>query len=101
MNSRGVAVRYLAYPRAGSDSAAFRDMESVWCATDRNEAVTLAKQGSPVAVAKCDNPVRRQYELGQEFGVRGTPAIYLENGREMPGYVPPDTLLQALTRYSG
>ena len=101
LNSRGVAVRYLAYPRAGSDSAAFRDMESVWCATDRNEAVTLAKQGSPVAVAKCDNPVRRQYELGQEFGVRGTPAIYLENGREMPGYVPPDTLLQALTRYSG
>ena len=101
LNNRGVAVRYLAYPRAGSDSAAFRDMESVWCAEDRNAAMDLAKQGRPVALAQCDNPVQRQYELGQELGVRGTPAIYLENGHEMPGYVPPDTLLDALSRYSG
>ena len=101
LNGRGVAVRYLAFPRAGVDSESFRDMESVWCAADPNEAMTLAKGGRPVKPAQCDNPVQRQYELGQTLGVRGTPAIYLENGRELPGYVPPDDLLQALQQHSG
>ena len=101
LNGKGVAVRYLAFPRAGVDSESFRDMESVWCASDPNAAMTLAKRGDPVTPAQCDNPVKRQYELGQSLGVRGTPAIYLENGQEMPGYVPPDTLLQALNQYAG
>ena len=100
LNGNGVAVRYLAFPRAGIDSESFKDMESVWCAADQNTALTLAKQGNQVPPAQCDNPVKRQYELGQSLGVRGTPAIYLENGQEMPGYVPPDTLLQALNQYS-
>ena len=100
LNGKGVAVRYLAFPRAGIDSESFKDMESVWCAADRNAAMTLAKQGNQVTPAQCDNPVKRQYELGQSLGVRGTPAIYLENGQELPGYVPPDTLLQALNQYS-
>ncbi len=101
LNGKGVAVRYLAFPRAGIDSDSFREMESVWCAADPNEAMTLAKGGRPVKPAQCDNPVQRQYELGQNLGVRGTPAIYLENGQEMPGYVPPDDLLEALQQYSG
>jgi len=101
LNGRGVAVRYLAFPRAGVDSESFREMESVWCAADPNEAMTLAKGGRPVKPAQCDNPVQRQYELGQTLGVRGTPAIYLENGREMPGYIPPDELVQALQLHSG
>lgn len=96
LNSRGVSVRYLAFPRAGIDSEPFTDMESVWCAADPNTAMTMAKRGDAVAPAQCDNPVKRQYELGQSLGVRGTPAIYLENGQELPGYVPPDTLLEAL-----
>ena len=100
LNDRGVTVRYLAFPRAGAGSDAFRDMESVWCATDRNAAMTRAKLGNSVAAAQCDNPVQRQYELGQALGVRGTPAIYLENGQELPGYVPPDTLLEALNQYA-
>ena len=100
LNGKGVAVRYLAFPRAGVDSESFREMESVWCAADPNEAMTLAKGGRPVKPAQCDNPVQRQYELGQALGVRGTPAIYLENGQEMPGYVPPDDLLQALQQHS-
>ena len=101
LNGKGVAVRYLAFPRAGINTDSFREMESVWCAADPNEAMTLAKGGRPVKPARCDNPVQRQYELGQTLDVRGTPAIYLENGQEMPGYVPPDDLLEALNQYSG
>ena len=96
LNDRGVAVRYLAYPRAGADSAPFRDMESIWCAADRNAAMTAAKLGEKVAPRSCDNPVARQYELGRELGVEGTPALYLEDGSAIRGYVPPDELLPLL-----
>lgn len=93
LNSKGIAVRYLAFPRNGLGSPAFRDMESVWCAKDRNQAITAAKRGERVKPVKCNNPVAKQFELGQAMGIRGTPAIYLENGRELPGYIPPQELL--------
>jgi len=96
LNKNGVAVKYLAYPRAGINSQPFRDMESIWCAADKPGAMTSAKLGGTVKPAKCDNPVEKQYQLGKLLGVRGTPAIYLENGEEMPGYLPPERLLQAL-----
>ncbi len=97
LNELGIAVRYLAFPRAGVGSAAFEDMESVWCAADPQDAMTRAKTGRQVAPAACDNPVKRQYQLGESLGVRGTPAIYLDSGRYLPGYVPPETLLQAFS----
>jgi thiol:disulfide interchange protein DsbC len=96
LNRMGIAVSYLAFPRAGQGSAAFREMESVWCAANRQLAMTQAKSGKPVQSAPCANPVYRQFVLGQELGVRGTPAIFLDDGRALPGYLPPDELLQTL-----
>jgi len=96
LNRKGIAVRYLAFPRAGEGSASFRNMESIWCAEDRNQAMTDAKNGKSVKSRKCMNPVKQQYLLGQTLGVRGTPAMYLEDGRQLPGYMPPDKLLQAI-----
>ncbi len=37
---------------------------------------------------------------GQRLGVNGTPVIVLENGHMLPGYLPPDKLLQALSAAS-
>ncbi|MFT5134603.1 MAG: thiol:disulfide interchange protein DsbC [Gammaproteobacteria bacterium] len=98
LNNRGIAVRYLAFPRSGIGSKTHKQMESVWCAVDRNKAMNEAKQGMRVSEKTCDNPVSRQYALGQDMGVRGTPAIYTEHGKSLPGYMPPDRLLQALTQ---
>lgn len=39
-------------------------------------------------MASCDNPVAKQYQLGQMIGVNGTPAIVLANGKMIPGYQP-------------
>jgi len=36
--------------------------------------------------------VAREYQLGEDVGVRGTPAIVLENGEMLPGYLPPAQL---------
>ncbi len=96
LNNQGVAVRYLAFPRSGPGSMTFKHMESVWCATDRHQALSDAKFGKGVKPINCNNPVSSQYTLGKTLGVRGTPAIYLENGREIPGYMPPNKLLSIL-----
>lgn len=98
LNSLGVSVRYLAYPRAGVDSAAGHEMSNVWCAKDRQKALTTAKNREPVEAKSCDDPVAEQYALGQKLGVRGTPAIYLQNGRMLPGYMPPDEIIKQLKR---
>ncbi|OGT80943.1 MAG: hypothetical protein A3H91_14695 [Gammaproteobacteria bacterium RIFCSPLOWO2_02_FULL_61_13] len=97
INKRGIAVRYLAFPRAGVGSPAFTQMESVWCSTDRRKALTAAKSGAPVAVKNCANPVGKQYALGETLGVHGTPAIYTSEGRSLRGYMPPSELLDAVT----
>jgi len=52
LNENGVSIRYLAYPRAGIGSRAFNDMESVWCADDRKQALTNAKNGEQVIPKK-------------------------------------------------
>jgi thiol:disulfide interchange protein DsbC len=49
-----------------------------------------------VESAQCDNPVLEQYELGGRIGVTGTPAIVLEDGNMIRGYVPADTLAKGL-----
>ena len=43
-----------------------------------------------------DNPIAAQYQLGQELGVRGTPAIVTEDGQMIPGYQSADELMVTL-----
>lgn len=98
LNRNGIAVRYLAFPRGGVNSPAFRNMVSVWCAKDRQQALTDAKNGKSIKSSDCANPVSKQYQIGRDLGIRGTPAIYLENGTELPGYMPPKDLVRVVKR---
>jgi thiol:disulfide interchange protein DsbC len=99
-NAEGITVRYLMFPRAGIDSASYDKAVSVWCADDRAAALTLAKAGGEITPRKCDNPVKDEYELGGLLGVTGTPALILDNGELLPGYVPAKRLAQALDSHS-
>jgi thiol:disulfide interchange protein DsbC len=94
----GVRIRYLSFPRTGPDTESWRKAEAVWCAADRRDALTRATAGGEVAAttACADNPVKRSYELGEELGVRGTPAIFTERGEYLPSYYAPDRLIQRL-----
>jgi thiol:disulfide interchange protein DsbC len=98
LNSRGIKVRYLAFPRAGIPSRVYDDMVSVWCADNPQQAMTDAKAtgGRQVVSKVCDNPVAAHYNMGQAIGIRGTPTIILENGDMVPGYAPPQQLVQLL-----
>ncbi len=93
---RGIKVRYLFFPRAGKDSASYNKAVSVWCAKDRNQALTLAKQGKAIEPLKCDHPVDQHMKLAGQFGVSGTPMIVTEKGDILPGYVPPEQLSKYL-----
>tara|TARA_B100000586_G_scaffold262053_1_gene229898 strand:+ start:4158 stop:4865 length:708 start_codon:yes stop_codon:yes gene_type:complete len=96
LNSMGIAVRYLAYPRSGVDSEIGEEMRNVWCADDRKKALTAAKNREQVQSKSCDAPIASHYALGKELGVRGTPAIFLENGIKLPGYIPPDEIYRQI-----
>ncbi len=89
----GIEVRYLMYPRNGPSSPAWTKAEEVWCSEDRNSALTAAKQDRKFASRNCDaSMVDTQYNLGQEVGLTGTPAIVLDDGSMISGYLPPDQL---------
>jgi len=97
LNKNGVEVRYLAYPRAGLSSAASKQLASAWCAENPQETLTKLtdKQSVPENVCE-DNPVAAQFQLGQELGVRGTPAIITQSGQMIPGYQSADELMGTL-----
>lgn len=94
LNQAGIAVRYLAYPRAGVPSATYDTMVSVWCAADRKQALTEAKKGNHLAAANCENPVKEEWELGNSMQVSGTPTTLLESGEELGGYIPAEQLIK-------
>jgi thiol:disulfide interchange protein DsbC len=96
LNEMGVEVSYLAYPRAGVGSGSYGKYVSAWCADDKLEAMTAAKNGKSLPNKSCKNPVQDQYMLGQSIGISGTPAIVLEDGRLIPGYMEAEKLGKAL-----
>ncbi len=101
LNRQGIAVEYLAFPRMGLGSKDHTDMISVWCAADRKAALTAAKAGQPVVAKSCTNPVTMQYNIGQQLGISGTPAIFAADGTQLGGYLPPAQLKAALEKLPG
>lgn len=92
----GIRVRYLFYPRAGVGSDSYNKAVSVWCADDKKTAMDTAKAGRAVPAKNCENPVAEHHALGQAMRIQGTPALVLEDGHTLPGYVPPKKLREVL-----
>ena len=97
-NRQGIAVNYMAFPRMGLGSQDHRDMISVWCASDRKQALTDAKSDKPIVARDCTNPVNMEYDVGQRLGISGTPAIFAPDGTQLGGYLPPQQLREALDK---
>jgi thiol:disulfide interchange protein DsbC len=88
INALGIRVRYLLYPRAGPESESYRKAVDVWCAADRNDALTRAKAGQALTRGDCANPVLEHMELGAQLGLTGTPFSITETGAVISGYAP-------------
>ncbi len=97
-NRLGIRVRYLFYPRTGPDTDSWAKAEQVWCSSDRKDTFTRMKRGENVSGPKqCkSSPVAQDYALGQKLDIGGTPALLLEDGELLSGYLPPVMLAQHL-----
>ena len=97
MNELGIEVNYLAYPRAGINSQSYNKIASAWCAKDKQDAITKLKAKTAIDINVCDgNPVANQFQLGQQLGLSGTPALITEDGELIAGYMDAPALAQRL-----
>jgi thiol:disulfide interchange protein DsbC len=95
--AHGIQVRYLLYPRNGPASRAWNTAEEVWCASDRANALTMAKLDRKFETSSCDSSiVQDHYVIGRDVGLSGTPAIVFDDGTLIGGYLAPDQLAAAL-----
>ena len=92
----GVKVRYIFMPLKGQGD--YRTTVSVWCAKDQNEALDVAKAGGEVEAKDCKNPIDEHLNVSRSLGVRGTPAIILQDGSMLPGYVPASKLIAEMAK---
>jgi thiol:disulfide interchange protein DsbC len=96
-NKLGIAVRYMFFPRSGPNTESWHKAEQVWCSSNRNDALTRAKNGEDIKAKSCNSDiVKRDFDLGLKLDVDGTPAIFLASGEMLPGYAPPGKLLRYL-----
>jgi thiol:disulfide interchange protein DsbC len=96
-NRLGIRVRYMFFPRTGPDTESWHKAEQVWCSSDRKAALTRAKLGQPLTTPVCANtPVAQEYALGKAVGITGTPGIVTSSGDLLPGYMPPEAMLEEL-----
>jgi thiol:disulfide interchange protein DsbC len=91
-----VEVRYIFMPLKGVSD--MKKTISVWCADNPQNALDIVKAGGDVEEKTCDNPIRDHMELARQLGVNGTPAIILEDGQLLPGYVPVAKLIAELRK---
>ncbi len=91
-----VEVRYIFMPLKGASD--MKKTISVWCADNPQKALDIVKSGGEVEERTCNNPVKEHMKLARELGVRGTPAIIMEDGQLLPGYVPVDKLIAELRK---
>ena len=98
---RGIRVRYLFFPRAGSGSASYDKAVAVWCAPDRRQALEQAMAGEPVESPACENPVEQHLALAGRLGVSGAPVLVLDSGDMLPGYVTAERLFEVLAKMEG
>lgn len=93
-----ITVYTFLLPVLSQDSA--DKSRAIWCSKDRVKAWdqmmikgALAEQPKP-----CDTPLEKNAQIAQRLNIRGTPAIYTADGRQLGGYIPAQQLEQALAK---
>lgn len=100
LNAAGIKVRYLPFARGGQRGPGYQTLKSVWCAKDRNRAMTDAKNkrfsNLPAGDCEAARIVDLAYDTGNRVGISGTPALFKQNGEKIDGYVPYQKLIPML-----
>ena len=93
-----VTIYTFLWPILSPDSVEKAKM--VWCARDRvkawDDVMIRGSVQMQDAGKGCDTPIEKNLQLAKRFGARGTPAVYIADGRQIGGYVTADKLEEAL-----
>jgi len=92
LQKAGIKVSYLPFARGGTSGPGYQTLKSVWCAKDRPQALTDAKneQTTDLPEGNCEQAsiIDKAYKTGNDIGIKGTPAIFKSDGKQVQGYVP-------------
>jgi thiol:disulfide interchange protein DsbC len=88
---KDVTVYTFLYPILGGDSP--EKSKNIWCAKDNGAAWRdwmIKGTAAPRSMGNCDTAaLQRNVALGKKFRVNGTPALVFEDGKRVPGALPP------------
>ena len=82
-----IEIRYVLFSRNGNDVDAYQQLVSAWCSADKVDALEDLFAGDILDdISDCENPIARNFDFAGSLSVEGTPTIFLEDGRIIPGY---------------
>ncbi|HEY9238296.1 MAG TPA: DsbC family protein [Burkholderiaceae bacterium] len=88
---KDVTVYTFLYPILGADSS--EKSRNIWCAKDNSAAWRdwmIKGTAAPRSMGNCDvAALQRNVALGKKYRVNGTPALVFEDGKRIPGALPP------------
>ena len=100
---KDVTVYTFLYPILGDDSP--EKARNIWCAKDRGAVWRdwmIHGTVVPRSMGACDSSaLQRNLALGRKFRVDGTPALVFEDGKRVPGALPPDQVEKQLAASRG
>ena len=96
---KDLTVYTFLYPILGGDSP--EKSRNIWCAKDNTKAWRdwmLDGTAPPRSMGKCDTTaLERNAAMGKKYRVTGTPALVFEDGKRVPGALPPAQIEAQLT----
>ena len=92
--SYGVEVRYAGTPR----KEPYPEMISIWCASDRRDAMDRAKRGERVESTPRDHPLAMHKSVAKGVGVKAIPTLVTEQGKLVRGLKPIRRWIDAVAR---
>lgn len=96
---KDVTVYTFLYSILGGDSP--EKSRNIWCAKDSTAVYRewmLNGAMPPRAMAQCDTAaLQRNLAMGKKYRVNGTPALVFEDGKRVPGALPPAQIEAQLT----
>ncbi|MBT9165369.1 MAG: Thiol:disulfide interchange protein DsbC [Chloroflexi bacterium] len=99
LNAQGVSVTYYPWPRGGKASPAYVVMRDIWCSADPKAALSaymVSPENHATPKPGCSIDLMPAIAAGAALGVRGTPGVFDQNGKDFGGALPAPMLLQGL-----
>ena len=95
---KNVTVYTFLLPILGGDSS--DKSRNIWCAKDSSVAWRdwmIKGEAAPRSMGNCDTSVlQRNVAMAKKYRVNGTPALVFEDGKRVPGALPPEEVEKRL-----